>query len=95
MLTEVLHIMSSSLQGPVIVMLIALVFVVAVIVGMLIAEVFTERRLFNVSLPDMIDQLNSQDDTEQVIKNSGLLGRQKNCLIEFLCHPDATPSERE
>lgn len=95
MLTEVLHTMSSSLQGPVIVLLIALVVVIAVIVGMLIAEVFTERKLFKVSLPELIDALHEQDDTEQVIMTSGLLGRQKNGLVELLRHPLATPSERE
>jgi len=95
MLTDVLHTMSSSLQGPVIILLIGLVVVICVFLGMLIAEIFTERRLFRVSLPDMIDQLNSQDDTEQVIRNSGLLGRQKASLIELLCHPDATSGERE
>ena len=95
MLTNVMHTISSSLQYPVIIMLIALVFVVVIIVGMLIAETFTEHRYFKLSLPRLIDDLDHVDDTEAVVRNSGMLYRQKKALLELLHHPDATESERE
>ena len=95
MITEAMHTISSSLQIPVIVILIALLVVVVVIVGMLVAEVFTERRYFNLSLPALIDDLQRTDDIENVVRDSGMLGRQKHALLELLRHPDATESELE
>lgn len=87
--------MASSLQTPVIVLLIALVFIMLVIIGMLIAEVFTERLHFKVSLPLLIDALHRDDDTEEVIERSDLLRRQKNALLELLRHPDIDEASRE
>lgn len=95
MLVETMHTMASSLQVPVIILLIALVVVVVAIVGTLIAEVFTERRYFKLSIPDLIDELQGNPDTEGVIAGSGMLGRQKNALIEIVSHPDATKGELE
>lgn len=95
MLVDVMHTLSSILEKPVIAILIVLVAVVVVIVGMLIAELFTEHRYFKLSLPQMIDQLKTEPDTEHVIRSSGLLGRQKNMLLEIMNHPLASAAERE
>lgn len=95
MVTDVLHALASILQTPVIVLLIALVVVSAVIVGMFIAELFTEHRYFKLSLPRLIDELQETDDPDTVIRDSDMLGRQKNALLELLYHPLATASERE
>ena len=95
MVLDVLRAIASSLQTPVIVLLIVLVFVMLVIVGMLIAEIFTERLHFRVSLPLLIDNLRHEDDTERVIENSDLLRRQKNALLELLRHPDIDEASRE
>ena len=95
MVTEVLHALSSILQTPVIVLLIALVVVIAVIVGMFIAELFTEHRYFKLSLPRLVDDLQETDRPDWVIRESDMLGRQKNALLELLYHPAATASERE
>ena len=95
MLTELLRTISSSLQAPVIALLIALVVVIIVIVGMLIAEVFTERTQFKVSLPHLVEELRSQPDTAAVIESSGLLRRQKDILLEILSHPHVEESVRE
>ena len=76
-MTEVLRTIASSLQAPVIVLLIALVGIVLVILGMLIAEVFTERLQFKASLPQLVDDLRHESNTERVIDRSDLLRRQK------------------
>ena len=95
MIVDALHIIASSLQTPVVIVLIALVVTMVVIVGMLIAEVFTERRYFNLSLPTLIDDLQRSDDIGNVVRDSGMLGRQKYALLELLRHEDATESELE
>ena len=95
MFVDLLRTMASSLQTPVVALLIGLVVVIVVIVGMLVAEVFTERLQFKVSLPKLVDDLRHNDDTQTVIQNSELLRRQKNALIELLSHPDIDEASRE
>lgn len=94
-LTDILRTIASSLQSPVIVILIALTIAIVIILGMFIAEIFTERLKFKISLPRLVDELNSDKDTERVIRGSGLLKRQKKALLELLKHPSASASERE
>lgn len=95
MLIDVMHTLASSLETPVIIILIALVVVMVVILGMFIAELFTEHRYFRLSLPRLIDDLKAAPDPARVIRESGMLGRQKNMLLELLSHPQATPADRE
>ena len=95
MLVEMMHTLASALQTPVIAILIALVIAVVLIVGMLLAEVFTERRYFSLSVPALVDEVRSGKDVESVVLESGMLRRQKNALVELLKHPRATPAERE
>lgn len=95
MITDVLHTISSALEIPVIVILIALVVIMVVIIGMVVAEVFTEKRYFKLSLPALIDDLQHSPDTENVVRDSGMLGRQKHALLELLRHRDATETELE
>ena len=95
MLIDTMHTIASMLQSPVIALLIALVAIAVIIVGMLVAEFFTEHRYFKLSLPALIDELDGPGDPAGVIERSGLLGRQKKALAELLAHPHATPLERE
>ena len=95
MFINVLRTMASSLQTPVIALLIALVIVIIVILGMLIAEVFTERLHFKVSLPRLVDDLRHRADTADVIERSELIRRQKDALLELLSHPDIDEASRE
>lgn len=95
MLVDILHILSSSLEAPVIAVLILLVVTMVVIIGMVVAEVFTERRYFKLSLPNLIDDLQRTTDIENVVRDSGMLGRQKTALLELLRHEDATENELE
>ena len=95
LLTDILRAIASSLQTPVIVILIALTAAMVVILGMFIAEVFTERVKFTASLPKLVDALNAGDDAREVIRASGLLRRQKHALLELLKHPAISAAERE
>lgn len=95
MLITIMHTVTSALQVPVVVLLMLLGVTMVVLLGMLVAEFFTERRYFKLSIPDLIDDLQHSDDPEAVIRKSGMLRRQKAALFELLNHPDATPSERE
>ena len=95
MFIDILRMFASSLQTPVIVMLIALVCAMVVIVGMLIAELFTERLSFKVSLPRLVDGLHDDPDTKGVIERSELLRRQKDVLLELLAHPEIDEASRE
>lgn len=95
MLLDILRVFASALQTPVIVLLIALVCAIVVIVGMLVAEVFTERLEFKVSMPRLVDDLRHDRDTVDVIERSELLRRQKDALIELLSHPDIDEASRE
>ena len=94
-LTDILRAIASSLQTPVIVILIVLTATMVVILGMFIAEVFTERVKFTASLPKLVDALNAGGDAREVIRASGLLRRQKHALLELLKHPAISAAERE
>ena len=95
MLVKLMHTISSALHDPVIVLLIALTVLVVALLGMLIAEFFTERRYFKLSLPVLIDDLSTIDDPEAAISESALLWRQKKRLLELLKHPQASDAARE
>lgn len=90
-----LRTVASSLQWPVVALLLILVGVSIIMIGMLIAELFTERRQFNVSLPRLVDDIQERQDTESVIKRAALLKRQKEALLELLRHPKVPNSVRE
>ncbi|MDO5118013.1 MAG: MotA/TolQ/ExbB proton channel family protein [Eggerthellaceae bacterium] len=95
MLVQVLHTIASALQIPVIVLLIALTIIMVIIIGMLIAEVFTERRYFKLDLPVLIDDLGADENPVEVIEDADLLQRQKQALLEILRHPHAKEAQRE
>ena len=95
MLIGILHTITSALQVPVVVLLMAFGVAMIVMIGMLVAEFFTERRYFKLSVPELVDNLQASDDAAAVVRESGMLKRQKNALYELLNHPDATPTERE
>ena len=81
---------------PVIVLLLLCMVVVVAIVGTLIAEYFTEHRRFRVYLPKLLDQIEeSPEGPAEVIKQSGLLLRQKRYLIELTRHPNLPDETRE
>ncbi len=97
--TNILRQVASSLQTPVIVMLLILICITVIALGSMVAELFTERLYLRRKvpyLPDMIDELHcSPLSIRECIEESNLLKRQKNILIEITMHPEITDLERE
>ncbi len=92
---NVLRAVSSALQIPTIVILLLLILVTVIMLGSLLAEYLTERRLLKAKIPLLIDQMQEKTpwELEEIIKKSGLLKRQKKAARELIIRtglPDAT-----
>ncbi|MBQ6582971.1 MAG: MotA/TolQ/ExbB proton channel family protein [Mogibacterium sp.] len=95
-LNAVMRSICEKLEQPVIVILIFFVICTIVLLGSLLAEIFTERRHLRVWVPELIDQIQAQKIPPALsIKQSGLLKRQKVCLMELTDHKDITDAMRE
>jgi biopolymer transport protein ExbB/TolQ len=95
-LSDALRAVASSLQTPVICVLLILVAAAVVMVGTIIAEVFTERMQLKAKLPKLVDALKSgESPVGKTIENSGLLKRQKKALLEMTNHRELNPAMRE
>ena len=92
---DILRALSSALETPVVVILIAFLAAAAALTGWLIAEYCTERRHLKVALPQLLEDLRAAPDRAAVIEKSGLLRRQKDALLELTRHPDLTDEMRE
>ena len=81
-----LRAVSAGLQIPTIIILLCLVALTVVLLGSLVVEYFTERKQLSGSIPELIDSLQGKNGRElaAVIKNSGLLQRQKAALLELV-----------
>lgn len=92
---DILRAVSSALQIPTIVILLLLILVTVIMLGSLLAEYLTERRLLKAKIPLLIDQMQERtpQELEEIIKKSGLLKRQKKAARELIIRmslPDAT-----
>ena len=95
-LSYLLRSLCGSLRIPVILILLLMAAVTVILLGTLIAELFTERRHLKVIMPEIMDQIeDGQIPTEECIEQSGLLKRQKRALIELTKHPDMSEVTRE
>lgn len=95
-LSDALRAVTSSMQTPVIVVLLIFVALAVIMIGTLVAELFTERLRMKAKMPKLADDLRSGEKAvEEVIRESGLLKRQKKALTELISHPDITPVMRE
>lgn len=95
-LSKMLRTVAEGLRYPVIVVLLLLMAATLVLLGSLLVEIFTERRHLKVKMPVLIDELRkSESDAATVIKQSGLLNRQKTMLVELTQHPNLTDDMRE
>lgn len=96
---SLLRTISSSLQTPVVVILLILMAVTIVLLGTLVAEIFLEKRYFNVNrkmLPNLLEDIHREPEKlEEHLNKSNLLKRQKELLIELTEHPTLTDNERE
>ena len=83
---DILRVVSSSLQIPTIIILIILIIVTIVMIGSIIAEYFSERRLLNGSITTLIDNLQGKSTEEMrgIINKAGLLRRQKAAAIQLI-----------
>ena len=96
-LSNILRAVASSLETPVVLVLLLLMAAALVLLGSLIVECFTERRHLKVCLPELLDELRaaSPEELPDCIEKSGLLRRQKRALLEVTRHPALTQDMRE
>lgn len=81
---------------PVILLLLVGVVFALGCLGSLLSEYFSEHKHFRVFLPKLVDELKAHpNDPAEVIKQSGLLMRQKRYLIELTKHPQISDPMRE
>lgn len=95
-LSNALRAVTGAMQSPVIVILLIFIALAVIMAGTLAAELFTERVRMKAKMPKLADDLKEgARPLEEIIKDSGLLKRQKKALTELISHPDITPAMRE
>jgi biopolymer transport protein ExbB/TolQ len=95
-LSDVLRAIASKLEPPVIIVLIIIILSAVLLLGWLIAELFTEHRHLKIKLPQLLDEIRAgARPIQEIISGSGLLKRQKEVLLELTRHPDFNVSMRE
>lgn len=97
-LNAAMRAVASAMQTPVILILMLLLAFTVFLIGWVIVEFFTERRLLKAKLPALVDALNetkNREETKECVAKSGLLKRQRAALTELLSHPELTPLMRE
>lgn len=94
MFHSLLRIIASSLEVPVVILLILFANIALFSIGWLIVEYFTERRTMRVYVPHMLEALRTGADVGECIRRSPLLIRQKRLLAELTHHPDFSPGLR-
>lgn len=97
-LNAAMRAVASAMQTPVILILMLLLAFTVFLIGWVIVEFFTERRLLKAKLPSLVDALNetkNREETKECVAKSGLLKRQRAALTELLSHPELTPLMRE
>ncbi|HAM15486.1 MAG TPA: MotA/TolQ/ExbB proton channel family protein [Eggerthellaceae bacterium] len=82
-LGDILRIVSDSLLGPTIVLLLAFIVYAVFCIGSILVEAVTEHRNFKVHMPQLLDALADADQgaIPGVVEESGLLNRQKLALL--------------
>ena len=80
---DILHVITQGLLVPDILLLIAFIGYALFCIGSIVAEYFTERKHFKVTMPKFLAALMAAQDGEipEVIEKSGLLKRQKVALL--------------
>ncbi len=96
--SKAMRAIASSMEIPVIILLLVLIAVAVFLIGWLISELFTEHKYLKANMPKVVDDINEAKDNAglvEIIRNSDLLVRQKAALEELTSHPDITPLMRE
>lgn len=95
-LTGALRAIAAALETPVILILLLLIAAVIVMLGTLIAELFTERRYFHRDLPKLLSELEAQrKPLRDIIADAKLLKNQKHLLLTLCAKTDLSPLKRE
>ncbi len=94
-LNNALRALASAMETPVIIILFVLIGVSLVMLGTLIAEVFTERRHLSRQLPSLLSALQSGEKPEDAIRAAKLLPRQTRLLLTLCEKRDLSPLKRE
>ena len=95
-LSDALRAVSAALQTPVILILLLLIAVTIVMLGTLIAELFTERLHMKARLPELLNALEKpQKPLSDVISESALLKRQKKALLTVCAQTELSERKRE
>ena len=95
-LSDALRAVAAALHTPVIIILLLLVAVTIIMLGTLIAELFTERIHMRVKLPELLNAMQKRErPLEEIISESGLLRRQKKALLTICEQKNLTPLKRE
>ena len=83
---DTLRLIAGSLQIPTIIILLLLILLTIIMLGGFIVELFTERRVLKVSIPELVDSLHGKSirEVEEIIDNSGLLKKQKEAYQEVV-----------
>ena len=94
---DILRVISSSLQIPTIIILIILIIVTIFMIGSIIAEFVSERRLLKGSITSLIDDLQgkSAEEMRGVIDRAGILRRQKAAANQLIDRSGYTADTRE
>lgn len=100
LISTAMHDVVSVSLTPIVALLLAAIVFVLFSFAWLVAEYFTERRHFKVFMPRLVDELRAsveqpEASTQEVIRESGLLLRQKRYLLELTTHPNITANMRE
>lgn len=96
-INSLLRTIVGALETPVILVLMVLLAATIIIVGSLLVETFTERRLMKEKIPVFVTTLQEKSVEQQkgLIQKCGLLTRQKEVLIYLLDHAGLPAEERE
>ncbi|HHX14360.1 MAG TPA: MotA/TolQ/ExbB proton channel family protein [Clostridiales bacterium] len=95
-LNQALRTLAEALRSPVILLLLILCAVAVLMLGSLLAELFSERLRLKAKMPLLADAIKDpQRSLAETIADSGLLKRQRAALNELIAHPQLTPVMRE
>lgn len=94
---EILRAVTSSLQIPTIIILLLLIMASIIMIGSVIAELFTERRQLKIKVPELIDQMQgkSRMEMDALINRSGILKRQKRVIRRLIARDHLPEGERD
>lgn len=95
--SDMLRVVVSALQTPVVVVLLFLMVVTVAMTGSFTIEFLTERRKLKEDIPKLIDKVNRDtlDEGVERIKKSAILTRQKNAIASLASEKDIGVDGRE